>query len=372
MRKPSQSAGYTATGRRRTPGIATLLLTILLALSPAVPAQETLPNPEREVGRNGWEFPSANLWLGGYATARFRNLAHESARADLRDLSLLGEWTPSTRWLVFGEFELEQGLTVDNDGLSTSDAELAVERLYAEYATRTGLTFRAGKFLTPIGNWNELHADPLVATVSRPLATSLPFASNSTGVAARGALQLRDGNTLDYILYADWSEALDPGHDNSGHEDLELPDRDNAFHDAVGAQMRLHAWNNRLELGWSVAQFRIHGEDHRNLLLGLDLRADIGALALSGEAFYRHGNGTAADEWGGFVQAIVPIKGGLATVARLERYDGRTPVETVDLATVGLLYQGLPPLVMKFEYRRGDDNRHIADNGVLASISLLF
>jgi hypothetical protein len=361
---------------RRLPGthlFRVLSFFLLLAgLAPAPRAETTTAATEPGQPALGWYVPSANLRLGGYATLRFRDLRHESSRLDIRDLSLFATWTPAEYWLVFSEVEIEEGLTLDGNGLSTRDGELAIERLYVEHAATSWLTLRLGKFLTPVGRWNELHADPLVATISRPLVTSLPFASNASGAAARGSIQIGNGNLLDYIVYLDWSSALSPDRDDTGFEDLEIPDRTNAFDNAVGAQVRYHLWSDHLEFGLSVADVRIHDEPRRGQIFGLDGRAQLGALELSSEFVYRRNHGVEADEIGGYIQGLYPANSRWAGVLRWEHYDGRFPAESVTLETAGVVFRPYSPLLLKLEYRNGDDNTDVADSGLLASISLLF
>ncbi len=65
---------------------------------------------------------------------------------------------------------------------------IELERLYADVYLAPAATLRLGKFLTPIGRWNLIHADPLMWTTSRPLVTFQPFATDTTGGMLYGSV----------------------------------------------------------------------------------------------------------------------------------------------------------------------------------------
>jgi hypothetical protein len=310
--------------------------------------------------------------LGGYLTLRVRDLDDETARFDVRDASLFATWMPGSRWQIFTEIELENGITIDDDGINSSDAELAVERLYADYFAHPTVTLRIGKFLTPIGRWNEIHADPLVWTVSRPLVTSLPFGNHASGLAVRGTIGQPDGTSLDYVAYVDYGEALDPSHEESTSEDIEFPGFTNVFDNAIGGQIRYHFWNERAEIGLSLADFDVKDQSERKHLVGVDGRLLWHGAEITSELIYRASSGREESEFGAYVQAVVPLIEQWYGVARYEHYDGALQATRANLTTLALAYRPRPPLVFKLEYRTGDDNDSVAANGVLASFGILF
>ncbi|MFX6815264.1 hypothetical protein ABTH42_18965, partial [Acinetobacter baumannii] len=79
-------------------------------------------------------------------------------------------------------------------------AHLDLERIYVDWAQADELKFRFGKFLTPVGRWNLIHAQPLVWTTSRPLTTEAAFPTNATGGMVFGTLS-SIGQGLDYSVY---------------------------------------------------------------------------------------------------------------------------------------------------------------------------
>ncbi len=341
------------------------LITLVLA-RPVARAGEQDPAPAGE-----WQPPAA-FSLGGYVTVRYRDLEEEPSRLDVRNASLFATWTPRPEWLFFTEAEIEQAVTIDRDGIDVDDAELAMERLYAEYALETRFVIRVGKFLTPIGRWNLSHADPLVWTVSRPLAASLPFAGQSTGVAVRGTLPRAGGDWFEYIAYLDDSKALDPAADEGEFEDVARPAAAKAFDNAAGGQLRWHFLDDRAEVAASFTSFEPAGPGERRHLLGLDGRLNWRGTELSSELFYSAVTGHGNKEWGAYVQAALPLIERFHGILRYERYFGDRADARVRLATIGLAYHPLSSMVFKLEYRAGDDNEAISPSGFLASWGWLF
>lgn len=309
--------------------------------------------------------------VGGYASARARSIEHRSTRFDLRDLSVLLSWEASPRWRTFAELEVGDAVTWDARGLRTSDAEFDLERLYAEYDVDPAMHLRIGKFLTPVGHWNLVHADPLVWTVTRPLSTGVSFARHSTGLYLEGAASLHLGE-LTYIAYADDSRALDPDRGELGLEDSSVQRIPNGFENAFGIHLLLEPAGGG-QVGLSYADFRLQGTHRRKHLFGLDARYRWRRLMLSSELVYRLSEGGAErDEWGGFLQGVVPLWRGLHAVARYERFRLAADGSLIDVGLVGLAWHMAHRQVVKLEFRSGRNNARTVPDGWLASYAVLF
>lgn len=319
----------------------------------------------------GLALPALDLKLSGYASLRLRDLEAEEARLDLRDLSVFASWNPVPRWQVFAEVEVEDTFSVDGDGLNASDTEVAVERLYVDHLFADTLTLRAGRYLTPFGRWNSIHADPLVWTVSRPLVTSLAIPDHGTGAAAFGTFSLAR-SSLEYSVYVDDSDDLDPVNGEASFEDLDIGGVSNDFDHGIGAQLRLHLLDDRLSLGVSYADFDFHGIAGQRHLFGLDARWRWRRLEFSGEAAYDAG-GTEGrkDDWGAFIQAVAPLTDHLYAVGRFEHYRSGILERQARRGSVGLTYRPQPAISLKFEYDAGSDEA-LAPDGWQISASVLF
>ena len=344
---------------------------LLLLLSLVLPASAEVGTGEGYRLGRGYRIPALNLTLSGYFSLRFRDLSTEDARLDLRGLSLFSSWAPSPGWLVFSELEIEDAFSVDDDGPNASNAELVLERLYADYAATPSMSLRVGKFLTPVGRWNRIHADPLVWSVSRPLVTVLPAASHATGVAAYGLVPMGADN-IEYIVYLDDSELFDPRHGDASFEDMDVPGASNDFDYAAGMQIRYHFLNQRAELAFSYAGFKMAGLDQRKHLLGVDAYLSWRRFEFTSEAAYRYSEGRGEDDqWGAFVQGVAPLFGNLSVFTRYEIYRGNAISTDARKSVIGLAYRPRPPVTLKLEYGDGNSDRLMAD-GWQVSWAVLF
>jgi hypothetical protein len=317
------------------------------------------PHWEYHLGQ-GLRLGNSGLTFGGYGSLRYEDLHARSPRLSVGALSLLLSWDTGTRVRFFSELELEN-FTVARGGRSFGIYNNAVEleRLYADVYLSEALTFRLGKFLTPVGRWNLLHADPLVWTTSRPLVTFLPFATDTTGGMLYGSL-LPMGKDLEYSVYLQVADGLDPHY-------LEGP-----FTKAAGIHLVTHL--GATKLGLSYAHFKREGESPgKDNLFGLDLFWARRRLELTGEFVYRVGaRGRDGDEWGLFAQGTVPLGARFFAVGRYEFFAAGEPFPGVHRWVAALAFRPLPPLVLRAEYSFAHDNTARVPEGFAASVALLF
>ena len=318
----------------------------------------------------GLHLPMLNLTLSGYSSLRASLPAHQDDRLDLRDLSLFTRWEGGERWFIFSELEFENLLLVDGRGATTDDIEVALERLYVEWAAGPVASLRIGRYLTPFGRWNQIHADPLVWTVSRPLVTLLPVPDHGTGAMWLGSTSVGD-DSLDYLVYLDDSEDFDPAQGEADFEDFEADGLVNDFERAVGAQLRYHLLGARAELAASYVMFRLAETPNTRHAFGADALWRWRGAEFSGEAAWQHSEGGSADDWGGFIQAVVPLVGRLYGVTRVEHFRSGTLGRRGSSAVIGVTFRPRPALSFKAEYQAGDDPR-LAPDVVQMSFSVLF
>lgn len=319
----------------------------------------------------GLQLPALNLTFAGYAALRAQNLQQADARLDLRDFSVFTIWQPSPRWQFFSEIEAEHLVIVDDRGVTGSDTEVDVERMYLDYMASADLTLRVGRYLTPFGRWNQIHAEPLVWTVTRPLVTQLAIPDHGSGAALLGTLAL-GANSLDYIVYADDSADFDPVNGEADFEDVVAPGLSNDFRHAGGGQLRYHFFDDRAELAASVATFDMTRHPGRQVAIGVDGLLRWRRLELSGEfAFRDNGDRIEDDDAGGFAQAVVRLAGQVYAIGRAEHYHSGILDRDAFRATLGLSWRPLPPLNLKLEYSAGDEPMLVPD-GVQMSFSTLF
>ncbi|HEX9106767.1 MAG TPA: hypothetical protein VF832_06060 [Longimicrobiales bacterium] len=285
-----------------------------------------------------------------------------------------------------------------------------VARLYGELSLGDALRLRAGRFLTPVGQWNEVHADPLTWTSQRPLTTYRAFAKSVTGLMAAGARPL-GGRDAGYAIY--WAPVASPG----------IAGDETSFLNAAGGRVALEVLPN-LYLGASAAAYRasrpraadedsaeaeaadgngsgsaegawsagagggtlaradalgtgeIDGPDRESdgsprRLLGADLSWTTGRLELLAEATALSAQGTRRAERGGFVQAALPLIGPVFMVLRTEAY---TPVVrgALRIHTLGLTARPSPHVTLKLERQFTSRPSTRAGDGWFASASAIF
>ncbi len=298
--------------------------------------------------------------LGGYATASYSNLRHAPSRTAIDNLSLFVWWQDESRWKFFSEFDYENVLASSAAGQEGKDHYLALERLYLDYAISDSTTLRAGKFLTPVGRWNLIHATPLVWTTSRPLITTRTFPTNATGLMLNGTLP-DVAHGLEYSLYASKESEFRPN-----------PALD-PFSEAFGAHVTIPVLADG-QIGFSYVTFeqeKTPGENKN--LAGADFVWSRNRYEISAEGVYRLSDiGNSWDEKGAFVQLVAPLSAKLYAVGRYEIFRQARETQTTRLWVAGLNYRVTPAIVLKAEWIGARKNRIDAPEGFMSSLSLLF
>jgi hypothetical protein len=329
------------------------------------------------------------LHLGGYGSLAlgYSRVAGDADSFDLTEAAaaLLFSGTAWSRLSYFGELDLASRGSENWTGRQ-DDRKLEVERLYAEYSFSDAFRLRAGRFLTPIGQWNENHAEPLTWTTLRPLTTYRPFAKSSTGVMVAGETVV-GGRGLGYAAYLA-PPAL-----------AKTPSEENAFLNAAGFRVALEVVPGTY-LGVSSAAFKgsrpaevegpgegTGGEDggkaedgpgegreedeNERALVGLDFLTRIHGVEVSGEAVWLSESALEPVQRGAFVQGVVPLVGTLFGVLRAEGYE---PVDEDPLwiYSVGATWRFHPRLVFKVERQITHRSSFKVPDGWFLSISSLF
>jgi len=327
-----------------------------------VMAQE-LPPPQSHwdyhLGQ-GLRLGDSGLTLGGYGSARYEILHDRKPQFTLSALSFFLSWDTGTRVRFFSELKFEDvTLTKSQQAFNRRSNSFEIERLYADVYLSEIATLRVGKFLTPIGRWNLIHADPLVWTTSRPLITFLSFAPNTAGGMLYGSLSPL-GKDLDYSLYLEVTD--DPDADQS----------EGPFNEVAGVHVSTH-WG-LAEWGVSYAHFVREAERNREQhLFGADFFWTQNHIEVTGEFLYRVGkNAGEGNEWGLFAQGVVPLTTKLFVVGRYEYFDPRGPFSGMHLWVAGLAFRPLSPLVIRAEYNLAHGNSARVPQGFSASVALLF
>ncbi len=288
----------------------------------------------------------------------------QRARLNLSHLSGIVWWEPSPAWKVLVEVDLQDVVQVphhdDDDDGPDSASFVALDRLYVDYHVTDSLTVRGGKFLTPIGRWNQEHSDPLVWTVLRPLISQSAFPTSATGLMVLGSVPLSD-RWIDYQVYA-----ADGG-------DWRPSPRSQTFDRAIGARVST-SLDPSFQLGVSFSRF--DEADYvatRFSLVGVDAAWSWRRIEFSGEAISRRGTGDGTgNEHGWFGQTVVPIVDRWWAVGRVEAYHRAGEPSSSRTGLLGLVYKSGQHWVFKAEWARASGNSEGLPSGLLSSVTLVY
>ncbi len=327
------------------------------------------------------------VW-GGYASLTVSHPEHVAPGGDAIQVNELaaalmawGAITPRASYFVEWDAATQTSETWTG---RTAQQNLTPVRLYMEYAFSDLFRVRVGRFLTPIGQWNEIHAEPLTWTPLRPLVTYRPFAKSLNGALLAGEGSL-DGHDAGYALF--WAPGLDFDNDTEAGEESQ-------FIHALGGRVAMEVLPG-LYVGLSAASERrstprispdqttgtssggeqeqeIEQEDLTNrTLLGGDLSwtgADVEVMA---EATWLARTESQPGEGGAYVVGSFRLRGPLWAVGESEFY---TPVDgqRVGLGYAGLTYRSGAHLVVKFGREFATHSSSRVPDGWFLSLSSLF
>lgn len=288
-------------------------------------------------GRKGLAVEDLSLFV----SARIAALVNPFVEAELTDLDLAG-WGRDDR---------------GRDGYAV------LERAYNDANLPGGFTVRLGKMLAPVGQWNEIHAAPLVLSVVRPAVTHRHFSEYVTGVSVLYADPA--GHLSDLQVYWQPTEELSARPDSlvdshyrqveGGHLSLPL-----ALLDRIGA-----SFQRTVDMA---------GVDQ--LLYGIDGHYTIGRLTLQGELSYLTLRGVPAGqrrhEWGGYLAPSYALGAHWSLHSWYEAYAGRQQSAAAQDLLVGVAYRPEPGMVFKLDAVGNIGGRPVNPTGIFASWSVLF
>jgi hypothetical protein len=296
--------------------------------------------------------------LGGYASAgiNIQPGGHKEAQVD--EVSLILKWEGNSRFRFFTEMEVEDPVAwEEGEAFPAEGSHFDLERFYVDYNLSEKLNLRAGRFLTPAGRWNLIHAAPLVWTTSRPLATSRLFPLSTNGLMFFGAAPV--GNkAFEYTFFVE------------GLEDQYEDDDEIEFEETRGARFTLSG--DSVSWGLSLLEFREEVARSPDFdMVGLDFMASHKGWEFSGEAFQRFYSDNDDGGNGAYLQAVAPLGNHWFAVGRLENFE--RPLEgSTDRWVLGTAWRMKPSQVLKLEYSGGNEDHPESPRGFLASFAILF
>ncbi len=372
-------------GIRRSATIAASLLITALAsaiaagIAPA-PASAQLPAPAVSSPHP--------IRFGAYGSLVFSHSTGDPAGTTddipAGDAAVLLSGTLGARFSYFLDLQAASW-TDENWTGQHEEHRLNVARMYGEYTFSDAFRLRLGRFLTPVGQWNEIFAEPLTRTVLRPLTTYRPFAKSLTGLMAAGTVPVA-GHDVGYAAYVSppaWSVE---------------EEEETGFLHAAGGRVAVELVPG-LVVGTSVANFRVsrpydaddpgytgplpgdtlespaeearEAEGEARWLWGLDASWESGRLELMAEATNLSGTALYPGERGAFIQAAYRAVGPLHLVARSEIYDA-VGGQQVAVHTVGASARLFRHITLKLDRQFSSHPSERVRDGWFVSLSALF
>ena len=266
----------------------------------------------------------------------------------------------------FAETEIDQLPLAGQPGAPNSGT-VTVERLYDDLYLRPSLTLRVGKMLTPVGDWNLLHAPPLVWTVKRPLSTYYSFPEYVTGASLNYQGNL-DG-VWDVQLYGE------PDKDAFRKAGDYTP---RPYSQVAGVDVR-YSWDplssNRVGLSCQIAHLPLTGG--QQMLASLYGGFTTGAVRWSFQADVTDIRGSnlplaRRHEQGGYLQAVYRLTRHWFIVAQGERYQTREYRAPSLRRLLGIVYRPKPALSWKLDFLKTGGAPVGAQAGLYAAWAVLF
>lgn len=313
----------------------------------------------------------SNIHISGYLTVEAE--AHEQGKKELLidDLSFFVNARVNKFINPFIEVELTKvPLLIEGEGLfSGKDPKVVLERFYNDSHLNNQLTLRLGKSLTPIGEWNSIHAGPLVPTTKRPMTTYRSFSEYISGVSVIYEPQNDNMPTLTAYWQPEGSFSSNP---------KAIDNRE--FRDMKGIAL---SWNWGLEnlLGFNFQQSGVHQIGYFNhetqYLIGANIHLVKNNFELQSELTHVWLKDTSpvrmrSKETGLFIQGIYNFSDNWAVMSRYEYFADRDFLESSKNALVGVKYSPKPPVVWKLEYVEQWGQKLNIGGGLFASLAVLF
>lgn len=305
-----------------------------------------------------------NFLLSGYSNLALDAPKGAPASASVDDLSLFVNGRIN-RWVnPFVEVELSSLTLLQQGNGPRSNGYLITERIYDDARLTESDTLRIGKMLSPVGDWNLIHAAPLVPIATRPLTTYRGFSEYASGVSWLHENSQGDG--------PNWQLYWQPG-----HEWLQRPDAIASRHyqDVFGGHVN---WSMGLsdKVGLSFQHGQLTETGGNYTMVGINVRKTFGKLMLESEAVssQRSSDSPLAHnkEWGIYGLADYAFASHLHGVVEWEHYQDHLVDRHSQNTLLGLTYKPEPGIVWKLEYVHQYGESKDIPTGWQASFSVLF
>jgi len=308
-----------------------------------------------------------DIHVSGYLTVEAEAPEGGDAELFVDDLAIFVQGRFNRFFNPFFEGEIA-GMPIvkeNHDPFTGRTAKLVLERLYNDTYLKDNLVLRLGKSLTPVGEWNTIHAGPLVPNTTRPLTTHRSFSEFTSGVSL--IYTPRDEAWPTVTAY--WQP------DGGLAKDIDAIE-DRIFHNIKGVNL---SWTRDFEntIGLSFQTADVTDSSESQTLIGADAHLVFGPFELRTEATQTWLHSPKAmrvrdSEFGAYGQVSYNIDERWALHARYEYFKDRNFAAASENALFGFSYRPKPPVVWKLEYVTQWGQELDIEQGFKASLAVLF
>lgn len=310
-------------------------------------------------------FEVGNIFVSGYTKLAWESPTGKSQKIVLDDLSLFASASINDYFNPFIEAEIATAeLWKDGDGVGFRQSKLVLERLYNDIHLNDEITLRLGKSLAPVGEWNRIHAAPLVWTTSRPVTTRYSFSESISGLN----LQYTRPNNDSFHIYAQPSSEWAPK-----PYDINRPRYyENVYGISFDTYFALDT-----KFGVAIQHAKVKGTGDKQWVFSLDgqwksQHADLEFQTTFAEINFKQATNLTQNEIGGYFQGVWHFNEQWHAVVRPEYFRSRIG-ESQSSMLYGMIYQPQPAISLKLEYV--DTHRQQSfglTQGLFGSLAVLF
>jgi hypothetical protein len=311
------------------------------------------------------------LPLGDYLFSGYVNIVTEVPRSgpwevDLDDVSLFFAGRVNRWFNPFVEAEISSLTIAEERNGSGEKAHFVRERIYDDVHIDDDNTLRVGKILAPVGEWNLVHAAPLVPITTQPLTTTRGFANYSSGLSWIH-------ETPSASMLPNWQVYA-----QAGREWLPRPQSvaDRQYRNVFGGHLD---WNLGLNerFGLSAQHGEMINSGETYTLFGANVQKKFGRIMIGSEATTADWSGSSAPrshdvERGIYVLADYSVTQTWHAIVEGEYFQDHQVADTSRNLLVGVAYRPRPAVVWKAEYVQQMGVSSAIPTGLQASFAVLF
>ncbi|WP_457642948.1 hypothetical protein [Persephonella sp.] len=300
-----------------------------------------------------------SFYLGGYTSLFYESRENGYYRYKIDDLAVLGFFRYG-RFKIFGELEA-RSLYYKSKYTEETNLKLHTERIYIQYSLNEYLQLRAGRFITPLGIWNQFHINALKWTTSDPVTAVWFYPRFSTGVSAFGFLPLLD-ESVEYSLFVQKNKNIDEEYNNVKSDDF------------IGGQLKKY-FDPGKYIGINAGRFYDKELKETTSFLGILGYLNIKRFYLLAEGYIayekeqHHTQYTGKiDKWSYYIQGVYRVFSKNYFTLRNELFKDRSDDAYLHVWTVGWNYKPRFNISLKGEFQIFEKRK----NRFLASFAVLF